>query len=350
MKMSDAITMFDGRMAAGRTPLAVKNPLAALEGELAQGLRLYWDTAGRIMDGSGIQLVGPTAENLSMERNFFSALFLYSYFRCGIQSERRIFYAAVNQCLRGMVSGLDNLLDDEYKVTLETDLPATAARFRSVLDIMVSERVLFELLLSQSTHPEIGSDTVRRAIRKSLHALTRSGAQEATEEAGIEGRLRPDAVISNIHHYKTGLLFQCPWAVPLVIEASQPEEADRVNDALYGIGIGCQILDDMVDLVRDIQGRRHNYVASMLAWAGEEEKRLLKTLAVSQTPGPYENLLNDTYREACVVADGYLKQGMRQLLLEAHQAFADAALDVIKTLIGADRLVQSALPDRRDSN
>ena len=191
------------------------NSFAAIEEELAEGLQLYWDTAGHILDGSGIQLAGPTAESLSLKRNFFSALFLYSYFRCGIEPRRRILYAAVNQCLRGMVTGCDNLLDDEYKVTLETDLPANATRFRSVLDIMVSERVLFELLLSRSVSSEISFDTAREAVRKSLHALTLSGAQEATEEAGIKGhRLRPDAVLANVHHYKTGLLFQCPWAVP----------------------------------------------------------------------------------------------------------------------------------------
>jgi hypothetical protein len=326
------------------------NPLAALEAELSQGLRLYWDVAGRIMDGSGIRLIEPAAETFSLKRNFFSALFLYSYFRCGIGPERRVLYAAVNQCLRGMVTGCDNLLDDEYKVTLESDLPETATRFRSVLDIMVSERVLFELLLSQSERLAITLDMAKGAMRKSLHALTLSGAQEATEEAGIEGRrLRPEQVLAEVHHFKTGLLFQCPWAVPHVLEQPLPGGAAVVNDALYRIGIGCQILDDMVDLVHDINGRRHNYVASMIEWGGDEEKRhALAAVAASESSGGQEKILADTYREAYRAAHGHLEKGMGQLFLAEHQSFADAAVAVIVARIGADRLVGTIDPSRHE--
>ncbi len=325
-----------------------QDPFSALEQELTEGLRRYWEAAGHIMDGSGIHLSEPTAEIFSLKRNFFSALFLYSYFRCGIRPERRILYAAVNQCLRGMVTGCDNLLDDEYKVTLETDLPDTATRFRSVLDIMVSERVLFELMLSQAVRPGITLDDAREAVRKSLHALTLSGAQEASEEAGFKGRrLRPEAVLANVHHYKTGLLFQCPWAVPRVLEQPSPVGAEMVTGALYRIGIGCQILDDMVDLVRDVKTSRHNYVASMVEWSGEEEKRhLLAELAVSQYTEGLEMALRDTHREAYDVAIGYLNDGMGQLLLEEHRVFADMAVGVIVERIGADRLV---VPQRRGS-
>jgi hypothetical protein len=39
-------------------------------------------------------------------------------------------YVAVNQCLRGMVTGCDNLLDDAIKPTLNTDLPEDLRRAR----------------------------------------------------------------------------------------------------------------------------------------------------------------------------------------------------------------------------
>lgn len=131
-----------------KTPtLSHLDPLALLETELGRGLQLYWQSAGKILRDSPVQLIEPDRATLSLQRNFFSALFMYSYFRAGIAKDRRILYAAVNQCLRGMVTGCDNILDDEYKKTLETDLPQQAQRFRSVLDIMVSDRILTEILL-----------------------------------------------------------------------------------------------------------------------------------------------------------------------------------------------------------
>jgi hypothetical protein len=121
-------------------------PWALLEDELAEGLTLFWSTAAKILQGSGVRLLDPSDGFFLLENNFFSALFLYSYHRRGIARSRRILYTAINQCLRGMVTGCDNILDDEYKKTLETDLPEEGVRFRSIVDIMVSDRVLFEIL------------------------------------------------------------------------------------------------------------------------------------------------------------------------------------------------------------
>ncbi len=318
-----------------------QNPFCALQKELTAGLQRYWQSASQILENSGIRLVRPTPEAFSLERNFFSALFLYSYFRCGIAPERRMFYAAVNQCLRGMVTGCDNLLDDEYKPTLETDLPPGASRFRSVLDIMVSERVLFELLLSHLERSQVSVRAVRQALRNSLHALTRSGAQEASEEGGFHGRrLPPQEVLSAVHHYKTGLLFQCPWAVPGAIESPLPENAASVNEALYRIGIGCQILDDMVDLARDVRTRRHNFVASMIEWGETPAKqRMLADLAGSGGREALSRAFSHIMWEANETAMGYLKDGLRRLLHASHRAFVDPAAAFIAARIGADRLL-----------
>jgi hypothetical protein len=94
-----------------------------------------------------------------------------------------------------MVTGCDNILDDEYKKTLDTDLPEQGWRFRSVLDIMVSDRVLFEILLKFWQKRELTYDQVLSAISESLRALTKSGAQEASEENGIGKILVPSAVL-----------------------------------------------------------------------------------------------------------------------------------------------------------
>jgi hypothetical protein len=248
--------------------------LGDLHGELQSALVLYWKTAADVLKGGGITVLDPPEGYLSLESNFFSAMFLYSYYRLGIPRPRRVLYATINQCFRGMVTGCDNILDDEYKRTLKTDLPPKAWRFRSVLDIMASEHVMFNILLQASRNNEIPEERLVPALNAALCALTRSGAQEAGEEQGAEQVLPPETVLKAIHHYKTGILFQSPWAVPTVTELLDKEKAETVKEGLYRIGMGCQIMDDLVDLQRDIAQRRHNYVASLIyhvqgpkAWA-----------------------------------------------------------------------------------
>jgi len=94
-----------------------ENPFEPLISELREGLEIYWHTAEKILSDSGVRLAKSEDDYFSLEKNFFSAHFLYSYFIAGISSQRRVFYVAANQCLRGMVTGCDNLLDDEYRKT-----------------------------------------------------------------------------------------------------------------------------------------------------------------------------------------------------------------------------------------
>lgn len=96
----------------------IENTFKDLKEELEEALYSYWNIATLILDKSGIKVIPPGFEYISIERNFFSALFLYSYFRAGIPKPRRILYATANQCLRGMVTGCDNILDNEYKKRL----------------------------------------------------------------------------------------------------------------------------------------------------------------------------------------------------------------------------------------
>jgi len=317
------------------------DPFALIEEELSSALSLYWSSARRILDGSEILLLDPPEGYLSLEGNFFSAMFLYSYHRAGIPRQRRILYAALNQCLRGMVTGCDNLLDDEYKRTLETDLPVYSIRFRSVLDIMVSDRVLFEILFRRFQEEGLDARKVLLACRASLHALTRSGAQEATEEKGTSIVLPPEQVLRTVHHSKTGLLFQSPWAVPNVLEETEGEIVPTLLEALYRIGMGCQIMDDMVDLRDDILHKRHNYVASLIfhgpdsgAW-----KRLQSLLdSNSNWSEKCDLLANFPYamEYARDRAREMLELGLGVLLAERHRSLSKPAIAFLSQRIGAE--------------
>lgn len=320
------------------------DPLAELEDELSAALSIYWRTAARILRASGVNLLDPPDGYFSLEKNFFSALFLYSYHRAGIPGPRRVIYAAVNQCLRGMVTGCDNILDDEYKKTLETDLPEQGVRFRSVVDIMVSDRVLFEILLDEFKNDEISYFKILEANAASIHALIRSGAQEASEEDGNSCILQPRQVLASVHHYKTGLLFQCPWAIPRVLEGCGQEKINSIMQALYQIGMGCQIMDDMVDLARDLQRRRHNYVVSVIYHELNANHWRRLNSYMSPDPGAKgETDLLLKFPEAISVAKitayKFLEEGFYSLFKQDHQFFVEPAISFLSKRIGADRFM-----------
>jgi hypothetical protein len=321
--------------------IIASGPLAMLEEELFFGLSLYWTKAAAILKGSGIRLLDPADDFFSLEKNFFSAMFLFSYQRAGITRPHRIVYAAVNQCLRGMVTGCDNILDDEYKKTLETDLPSNGTRFRSVLDIMVSDRVLFEILLNGFEDNNYDSQDVLAASVASLRALTRSGAQEASEEGGVPKILKPKQILQSIHHFKTGLLFQCPWAVPLIIEHFQKEAVSFLLEALYNIGMGCQIMDDMVDLASDFRKKRYNYVVSLIYHdPNHNEWNRLKSLTVSnpQTKGDKHLLLELPRARTLAVnsARSFLMKGLSTLFGDSRQSLVEPSVAFLSKIIGVD--------------
>lgn len=325
------------------------HPFDVLDSDLRTGLSLYWNAATEILEGSGINLAQPPEDYYTLKKNFFSALFLYSYYAAHITPERRVLYVAVNQCLRGIVTGCDNILDNEYKKTLETDLPERATRFRSVLDILVSDRVLFHILLKEFGAKGFDLQRVSEAGSAILKALTRSGAQEASEEGGVLDVLPPEDVLRSIHHYKTGLLFQCPWAVPEILEELDGQTVAEQKAALYRIGMGCQILDDMVDFDRDIAERRHNYIVSLIFHESspEERSKCMKRIngAATSTERPSDLLLElpQARGMAAAAARGFLIEGLQMLFAADLGHLVKPAAAVLVRLIGATRFIRGEI-------
>jgi len=328
----------------GSETLRALGSLATLGDELSEALSLYWSSAEKILLDSDVQLRPPRPEYFAIESNLFSSLFLYSYLQAGMVRSRRVFYAAVNQCLRGMVTGCDNLLDDEYKQTLDTDLPEEGTRFRSVLDIMVSDRVLFDLLIDRRERGELTAEQVRSASSVSLHGLLSSGVQEAGEEAGITARLTPDEVLRDVHHYKTLLLFQCPLTLPALLEDIDAETRNRTTQALYQLGMGCQVLDDMVDLASDLRMQRQNYAASLICHDTDsvEPARLqdwLQELPAGEDEADLLLAFPRARQRAVMKARDYLEAGTRDLFAEEHRQLAQPVVELLIGRIGADRFM-----------
>jgi geranylgeranyl pyrophosphate synthase len=180
-----------------------------------------------------------------------------------------------------------------------------------------------------------------------LHTLAASGVQEADEEQGIESILTPEDILNKVHHYKTGLLFNCPWGIPLVLEQLNPDIVTPIQEALYRIGIGCQILDDMADLGRDVRGGRHNYVASLVYHQSGRDlwSQLKEKAAVGSEDEDTATLLlefTEALEESARMAQQYLLEGLSALFGERHSFAVQPAITFLYKRIGTDGLMSAA--------
>jgi hypothetical protein len=210
---------------------------------------------------------------------------------------------------------------------------------------MVSDRIVFNLLADYSTQNGLPIDVAKNGSMASLSALSRSGVQEASEESGVSIRLTPEKVISEIHHYKTGILFQCTWAIPSILEPKANPKTDSIKQSLYEIGIGCQVLDDMVDLVKDIRDRRHNYIASLVHHGKDDQARKrLHEMSGNDSPAVFFSEFQKVLTDAYVQAMTFLDAGFSRLFREDHFFMKAPAKDFLVKRIGvADIFNQSGM-------
>ncbi|MEJ2154104.1 MAG: polyprenyl synthetase family protein [Desulfobacteraceae bacterium] len=212
---------------------------------------------------------------------------------------------------------------------------------------MVSDRVLFQLLLQAGLRQEIDIDAVMAASAASIKTMSHSGMQEASEECGIQDILEPEEILRTVHHYKTGILFRCPWDIPLTIENLSESDVAPLLEGLYNIGMGCQIMDDMVDCVSDLERNRHNYLISLIQWGSHPgEKHRLKELidvgpeecrpAVQATDFP------NNLAEAIGRSHRFLEAGLGLLFSGQSRFLASASIQFLEERIGVAKLVQAS--------
>ncbi len=207
----------------------------------------------------------------SLRKNIFSTLFQSMYHLMGCDPQHRLFYGKLIHLFRIWVTSADNLLDDEDKVVIPIQMPGSSRVMRQVVSIMTADRVFQRLLAEGIASGALNAEQARELADRSLQILLPSAAQEASEEMGIIERPDPEHVLSVIHRYKTGILFNVAFLAPEIIEPHlNRARAVALKEALMQFGIGCQVLDDIRDLARDHIERRHNYLLSDL-WKNQPE-------------------------------------------------------------------------------
>lgn len=210
------------------------------------------------------------AEWLEWRKNIFSTLFQSVYHLMDIPGPRRMLYGKLIHLFRIWVTSADNLLDHEDKVVVPLAMPGDARVMRQVVAVMAADRVLAEILNDAVADGVLTPGQRTALARESLRRLLPSAAQEATEEGGIAARPPPEEVLGTIHRLKTGLLFNVAFVGPEIVEPVSSPRAHRLREGLMDFGLGCQVLDDVRDMARDLLEKRHNYVLSVLAHEAPE--------------------------------------------------------------------------------
>jgi len=243
--------------------------------EQREALTDFWSKADAVLTGSGVTLSPLPRSWTALRHNHFSVLFIAVFRLLDIPAPRRRLYARINHCLRAWVTACDNLLDGELRETLLTDLPAKAAVFKSAHTLLAVDRVFFLMLREAESTRVITPAEAERLIAVSLGALTASGRQEAEEEHGPVGRLRPAQLLREVHRRKAGMLFTAPLAAPKALgDTGTGRRFGDLSRGLHRFGLGVQILDDLNDLGQDLAGRRQNYFASVIAHGADAAERV----------------------------------------------------------------------------
>lgn len=217
-------------------------------------------------------------EFYTLRKNIFSTLFQSMYHLMGCDPQHRSFYGKLIHLFRIWVTSADNLLDNEDKVVIPIQMQGSSRVMRQVVSVMTADRIFQQLLAEGIESGALTASQARELSDRSLQILLPSAAQEAGEEEGITERPDPEHVLNVIHRYKTGILFNVAFLGPEVVEPHlDRRRAAALKDALMQFGIGCQVLDDIRDMARDLVEQRHNYLLSNVCKNQPEFFQVLET-------------------------------------------------------------------------
>jgi len=112
-----------------------------------------------------------------------------------------------------------------------------------------------------------------------------------------------------------------------------------LGEGLYRIGMGCQIMDDMVDFMSDLERRRHNFLVSSIYYGSNpvEKSRLQKMITEEGRPQAMVDLVkdfSDGLSKAFETSHQFLESGLKMLISEQHQLLLEPAIQFLEERIG----------------
>ncbi len=305
---------------------------------LQQGLALQIETQkafyqrAKVIAGAECPVSLPAEDMFSVERNFFSTFFL-AVTACITKDPSRLpLYAMVNQGMRAWVTACDNILDDEYKEIFCFTFPGEGMRVRSVLTLLLADRVVTEFIAE--TYGDLAMIT--EVGKSSLQSLIPCALQECEEEIRPVSVLPPEEILRDIHKRKTADLFVAPLALPLAMETVDPAIADAAVAAVRRFGQACQIIDDLKDMPGDVCEGRHNLLVSIVAQENDDEYWLDHLRAIDEWDWASWERYPAAARSAAQMAMGEFQGSFEALAtigISLSSSQRDAVISCIFTLL-----------------
>ncbi len=195
--------------------------------------------------------------------NNMHSIFFYSiYESLGFTELQRKFCGILNNCLRLIITGADNLLDGDDNHYLEFLKIKKSRIMKSVFDLLLAEKIICSILADYAyTHNLFNPSNIIEIQSEIFKQLTGSGINEAEETQLSQLKSTPEEIISLVHHFKSGKLFTMPFIAAKAI-VNNPKLI-KTESAIYDFGIAVQLLDDISDISEDYSGNKPNYILSL---------------------------------------------------------------------------------------
>ncbi len=276
-----------------------------------------------------------------IEKNIFSILFLSIYDSIGISPEMQKFYGMLNHSIRGIVTSTDNILDREYKFMLPVKF-GNKGFFPSIMHILLFDRLIYHVVFDAERDGLVSGMSPLRIENTIFRALIEIGLEEAGEERGVDEILEPDSVLKDVHTQKGGNLLRLAFVAPRLIERDDKVRqklllADR---GVFSIGMALQCIDDITDIKKDIEDRRHNYLLSLIWHQGTGKER--QTIRDMINSKDITIQISDVFRHSVKQAVNYaITEAVRGFKILEKAGFwidADYALNLLKILFKLRRV------------
>lgn len=239
----------------------------------------------RFLDTDALAKADPTAPiDLAFIQEFFFLILFRSVLQTlGVTSDGLTLCSELNFCIKGTITAADNLFDDQDKSLLPLEA-GPGARFRSILQLLVFERLASRAVDRGVQAGSISRSSAGQFQRELLSRMAAIGSLEGSEEGGVDGVLKPDVMIEQVHRVRGGALFELAFVAPRLLEVSvEAGVLSRAQRAIARLGTAFQIVDDLTDFEFDMTRGSHNLLVSQITHGGSvEERRRLMSLGESR--------------------------------------------------------------------
>ncbi|MBP7654327.1 polyprenyl synthetase family protein [Candidatus Dependentiae bacterium] len=246
--------------------------------------------------------------------NNMHSIFFYSiYESLGFTECERKFCGILNNCLRLIITGADNLLDGDDNHYLSYTKITKSKIMKSVFDLLLAEKIICSVLYNYShTHNLFRHEKITEIQSEIFKQLTGSGINEAEETQLTQLNFSPEKIISSVHHYKSGKLFTLPFIAAKNINKNP--NLLKTESAIYDFGIAVQLLDDISDIYEDFTEKKPNYILALMV----RDNILKKSETVlSDLKSNSKNLYSNP------VIMRYIDESMITISEKIHSAFSE---------------------------